>query len=372
MNDSYKVVQRVTVMDNPNSLFRYFGWPSICRLSDGRLAAAASGFRRGHVCPWGKAVLSFSSDEGRTWTCPMPVIDTVLDDRDSGIVPLGGSRVMVTSFNNTVHFQRWYNDIARKDPATPAGYCETVDAYLSEAEASGLEQEQLGSTYRISDDNCVTFGPLFRSPVTAPHGPCVTEDGRILYIGHPFDDMTHPAEDPTLQCWELDGKGGATYLSSIPAPTDEFGGMNDVCEPHTLCLPEGKLIVHIRVQRGGEHPVYSTWQSVSEDGGKTFCVPYPVTGVLGGAPAHLLMLSCGDLISVIGDRQPPYGIRVLRSTDCGKSWSERMLVTGLLTGDIGYPASVELKNGNVFTLWYGHPTLGEPAVILGAEWDPRS
>ena len=84
---------------NPNHA--YFAWPTVARLQDGRLAMVASGFRRRHVCPFGKVVICYSEDEGKTWTRPTIVIDTPLDDRDAGILPFGENSVMITSFNNT-------------------------------------------------------------------------------------------------------------------------------------------------------------------------------------------------------------------------------------------------------------------------------
>ena len=41
-----------TIIQNPNSKFNYFAWPSLARLHDGTLAAVCSGFRIGHVCRW--------------------------------------------------------------------------------------------------------------------------------------------------------------------------------------------------------------------------------------------------------------------------------------------------------------------------------
>ena len=93
-----------TVMSNPESRHNYFGWPSIARLQNGKIAVVASGFRLRHICPFGKTVISYSEDDGETYTAPAPVIDTVLDDRDGGIVPFGEKGVIVTSFNNSVEF----------------------------------------------------------------------------------------------------------------------------------------------------------------------------------------------------------------------------------------------------------------------------
>lgn len=85
LNSSEKRV----VCANPDSAFRYFAWPTVAYLPDGTLAMTASGFRLAHICPFGKAVICYSKDEGATWTRPAPVIDTPLDDRDAGITAFG-------------------------------------------------------------------------------------------------------------------------------------------------------------------------------------------------------------------------------------------------------------------------------------------
>ncbi len=76
------------------------------RLQNGLIAVAASGFRVGHICPFGKCVISFSSDEGESFSLPAPVIDTVLDDRDGGLCTFSDSGLIVASFNNSTSQQR--------------------------------------------------------------------------------------------------------------------------------------------------------------------------------------------------------------------------------------------------------------------------
>ena len=77
------------IMSNPQSKHNYFAWPTAARLKDGKIAVAASGFRLRHVCPFGKTVASYSVNDGESYTAPEPVIDTVLDDRDGGILAFG-------------------------------------------------------------------------------------------------------------------------------------------------------------------------------------------------------------------------------------------------------------------------------------------
>ena len=64
-----KILEKArVVMSNYGSIHDYFAWPTVKRLKNGRLALGASGYRMEHICPFGKAVLSFSEDEGKTWS----------------------------------------------------------------------------------------------------------------------------------------------------------------------------------------------------------------------------------------------------------------------------------------------------------------
>lgn len=344
------------VCENPDSPWMYFGWPSVTRLPDGTLAMAASGFRLEHVCPFGKAVISYSRDEGCTWTKPAPVIDTPLDDRDAGIVPFGNGRAILTSFNNTTAFQRGRNaaHLASDDPKEQAKG-RFVEAYLDYVDALGTQEEYLGSTYVLSEDGGYTFGKVHRVPVTAPHGPCRMNDGSLLYVGRRFDgaDKFDAGDEPYVQVWHMDADGDTfAYRASIENVGDEHGILNS-CEPHAIQLADGRIVVHIRVQRTGENSVFTVYQSVSEDGGYTFTQPVPLLTEHGGSPAHLLSLSDGTLLSVYGYREAPYGIRAMFSKDGGRTWdTDNVLYDGGQSGDLGYPATVQLRGGSLLTLWY--------------------
>ncbi len=374
----YQVYDRRIVMQNKDSLHNYFAWPTVARLRDGRIAVVASGFRLGHVCPTGKAVMTVSEDECESFSCPTPVIDTPLDDRDAGICPFGASSVIVTSFNNTLSFQekwcRWREGAS--DALTEAQKERQrrelvyIRAYLSLAELDGRAEDFYGSVYRVSNDNGRTYGDLYHAPVTSPHGPCVTPDGRILYVGKAFE-----GED--VQCWELDGKGNATYLSTLPHLPERPENMIDYEEPHAIVLPNGRIIVHIRQQYLGANPLkdgtklFRVLQSESTDGGKSFSTPHPVSDRIDvGAPACLLRHSSGVLISTVSYRTPPYGINLLVSRDDGESWEACNLLSGEPNADLGYPSTVELSDGTLFTVFYSHLTEDKqsPSVIFGVKW----
>ena len=344
------------IMSNPLSKHNYFAWPSAVRLKNGRIAAGASGYRFSHVCPFGKSVLSISEDEGETYTTPAPIIDTVLDDRDVGLCPFGESGLIFTSFNNTTDFQRIY---AERHPETAAYRNHYLDL-VTEEEQNAV----LGATFRISFDNGVTFGPLYRSPVTSPHGPLELRDGTILWVGRRFNE-----EPDRIECHTLDPQNGTmTFVGAI-----ENVGENILsCEPDTIELPDGTLLCHIRMQSKvgrRSHDLFTIYQSVSKDGGKTWSRPEPLLDPMDGSPPHLLALPDGTLICTYGRRILPYGIRVMVSTDHGKSWStNHILYENEVSYDLGYPATVLLKDGSLITIFYAHPVEGDPAVILQQKW----
>ena len=81
-----------------NGFYRYQGWPTVCIDEDGVLYTVCSGNRLGHLCVFGKNFLYKSSDGGDSWTPPMVINDTYLDDRDAGITYLGGGKMLLTYF----------------------------------------------------------------------------------------------------------------------------------------------------------------------------------------------------------------------------------------------------------------------------------
>ena len=350
------------IMQNPGSLHNYFAWPSVTRLPDGRIAAAASGYRLAHICPFGKAVMAVSADEGETYAPPMPVIDTVLDDRDAGLCPFGESGLILTSFNNTTAFQR--------KSGQGGAY---RDAYLDRVTPEA-EQAALGATFRISPDCGITWGPLHHSPITSPHGPTVLADGTILWVGRTFSQNNAFRIDvDCVMAYALDPTTGEmTYRGRID---DIFDGDTKLlsCEPHALQMPDGRIICHIRVQGYGttnDRWFFTTYQSESADGGYTWSTPIPLLPRDDGAPPHLLRLTNGITVSSYAiRRKDAYSIRVMLSRDDCRSWeTDFVLACHDVTPDLGYPATVELNDGSLLTVYYAHPAKGEPAVIMQQKW----
>ena len=354
-----------TILSNPLSRHGYFGWPSVARLQDGSIAVASSGYRCGHVCPFGKAVMAVSFDEGKTYTGAWPVIDTPLDDRDAGIVPFGENGVIFTSFNNTRAAQRNWNPVREDQPEEIRLRNAYYHAYLDTLTDED-ESKYLGATFRLSFDGGKTFGPLFRSPVTSPHGPAALADGSLLWVGRVFseDDRFHDGD--LLQAWRVNPDGTMDLVGTVPS-VEVNGYEVDACEPHAIQLADGSLLCHFR---GEGHGLFTLFQTVSEDGGKTWSRPEQLLSDQGGAPAHLYRHSSGTLISVYGYRTAPdYGVRAMLSEDGGKTWQKDLILwETAVSGDLGYPATVELEDGSLLTVFYAKDAEPGPAVIKQIRW----
>lgn len=348
---------------------RYFAWPSIAEAKDGSIVAGASGYRKRHVDPYGKAVIAVSRDGGQTYSAPRAVIDTCLDDRDVGLTAFGKSGLIVTTFNNSVAFQR-KEAMNLSDEAEKAETLLHLDG-ISEAD----EARDLGSLFRISRDNGKTFGRIYKSPITSPHGPRELPDGRIIWCGSPFYANQDHDVSRGIECYELDPDSwNMTFLGKISAITDRDGDALLSCEPDVIGLPDGTLVCHIRVQgRKADFSQLTLYQSVSCDSGHTWSNPKQILPDMGGAPAHLMLHSSGLLISVYGYRCEPFEIRAILSSDGGESWSEPVtLSTGNIYPDMGYPMSVEVSDGVILTVYYCHPAPGEPAIIRQVRWLPET
>ena len=345
------------ICENPNSMFNYFAWPSVGRLPDGTLAMVCSGFRLWHVCPFGKAVICYSRDEGKTWTKPAVVIDTPEDDRDCGIVTFGG-KVMINTFNGGVDSPSTRMREEVDSPHNFTYHMPVSKGYLSQLDRAAVDSQYAGSLFVLSDDG-YEFGEIQRCPVQSPHGPCVLPDGRLFFVGKPMG--TDGISRPGLQCYILDAEGNCTYLSSITEPEDRT-----YWEPHAIAL-EDRIIVQIR----SDDPKidgyrFQILQCESFDGGLTFTEPREITH---GSPPHLMRHSSGVLISTYGYRRQPFGQRFMLSYDNGETWeTDYILRDDGPDTDLGYPATVELLDGSLLTVYYQKPAGQNNPVIMQSIW----
>jgi len=343
--------------------FGYFGWPSIARMGDGTLVVASSGLRTAHVCPFGKTVLNFSEDDGRTWSPPTVIHETPLDDRDAGVVSLGGRKLLVSWFTSDTRRYLGRRDLSPEDAAL---WQEALATWTDE-----IVQQWLGSWVILSEDGREWSEPIL-APVSTPHGPIRLANGDLLYLGKCGFRTSDQDRGEIMAARSTDG--GRTWTELGAVPVCDGTGVTNYHEPHVVELESGKLVGLIRFQYGEEDRPsteqinFSLFQTESEDGGVTWTQARP-TGVY-GSPPHVLRHSSGALVCVYGYRREPYGERAMISRDDGETWEvDLILRDDGPDGDLGYPASVEMPDGSLFTIYYQKAAAGELCSLLWTRWE---
>ncbi len=320
---------------------RYIGWPTIARTVEGQLVVSYSGDRDAHVCPWGKTQLVRSVDEGETWSEPETIRDSPLDDRDAGIIETSEG-TLLASWITTAEFEAEADYVVEGAAVTPE-----------------MRDRWLGSWVMRSTDGGRTWEDPIHVGTFAPHGPVQLRDGRLLYLGNDAGDVNVIAEQSTD-----DGRSWKAIGTVFHPPETAHRGLG---EPHLVETAGGRLVGLFRI--GGREPNNRfVFQSVSDDGGRSW-TPARATPML-GFPPHAIRLKDGRLLVVYGLRMPPYGQRACLSVDGGDTWdvkSERFFPTAP-NADLGYPASVQLPDSSILTVYYQVDQAGEKPCLMGTRW----
>lgn len=330
----------------------YHGWPTVCRRKNGELMLTWSGRREAHVCPFGTVEMMLSRDEGATWSFPRTLLDSPIDDRDSGVLETARGTLIATTFTSLA-----YDDSVLKkgqradDPKWRAAHARLPD--------DNARQKELGEWAIRSTDGGATWSARIATIVNSPHGPIQLTDGRLLYAGK----QLWKTEKRIGVCESADDGQSWQWLAEIP--TREGDAFNDYHELHAVQCDDGKTLVHIRNHNPAN--VGETLQSESTDGGKTWSVPRPI-GVW-GLPSHLLRLRDGRILMSYGHRRKPFGNQARLSADAGATWSEPLTISDDgAGGDLGYPSTVECADGSLLTVWYEKLAGSTRAVLRQAKW----
>jgi len=342
----------------------YQAFPDVCRLQDGRLLCVFdAGY--GHVSypneqlpKGGRIVGCFSSDEGKTWTDPVIVVDTPLADMDASVVQLVDGRILCVYYT----YERWHKD--------------------------GNVNVRIGTAIVESADNGKTWSEprfLFQDypfsvPVSQPIR--VLSDGTLLMPLYTHDEKDTRTNSGAVS---LSDDLGKTWSDVIIIPN---GGRQYDAETDVIELKDGTLYA---IQRHQSHSMGVSW---SKDKGKTWSVSEEV-----GFPGHCpYLFRTKDDVILLGIRTPkvpetvfhPFpvksaeglvypsaftGLRISRD-EC-KTWSEIIEVD-----DVGgaYPSMVGLKDGSILIVYYEEGVDGRaPSCIrakkfkvteTGVEWLP--
>ena len=350
--------------------FDYHGWPSVCKDERGVLYATASAFRMSHVCPAGKNAMYISYNEGKTWSPPIIVNDTFADDRDMGIVYLGDGKLLVSWFS--VGNEDFYDHIQE--------YPWFGDAHKAITKGFGtalrdLDPEEFakycGSFVKVSNDYGITWSDPVKVPVTAPHGPCVCKDGTIVYLGNVMSlaDEEGEGRPHVTACVSRDG--GYTWEIAGKVPNGDIITSANTFEPHVTELPDGRLLGAIRVHCNELDPFFTVFTTYSDDKGKTWSTPKCI-GV-DGMPPHFMVHSSGAVICSYSCRTwGQISERAVVSYDGGETWEEDYILNDNINHDrqrdMGYPATVELPDGSLYTIFYQALPEDWHTSILSTRW----
>ena len=355
-----EILEQGTVSRLTNTAYCYQGWPTVCIDEQGTLYVASSGCRLGHLCTFGKNLFTKSVDGGKTWSTPRVINDTLMDDRDAGLVYMGNGKIIMTYFNNppSLYFDNpdWIDRYAKTEELRRVA----LD-HFDEWRRLDTSEYDVGAFLKISYDYGKTWSESYRTPISAPHGPIMRSDGSLLYVGRRFgnDDYGH-----TISAYESFDDGRTwSFLSDIEPP---IGCENNINEAHALEFPDGSIL---GVVRGDGPPVpynFSVFTCWSYDGGKTWTRLEPTD--ICGAPPHLLRLDDGTVVMAYGRRRPPYGEYVSLSEDGGKTFGEGILLREHVNWDMGYPSSVTMPDGSIMTVYYQSLEGDDYDSILFTRW----
>lgn len=309
----------------------YCGWPTVAKIYDDKLISVWS-LRQTHRDPYGKVVGAISEDNGVTWSEPFTIIDTVLDDRDAGVI-FWNNKVIVSTVSvaKSIYLnsgnQEWIN---------------YTNAITDEQEA-----EALGCNYVIGEmvNGELTFGAIKKAPSFTPHGMIQLANGDLGYVGYDGYDRENGIT-----------KSKIVFYSSADGETwskvsDVFGAneflADQLNEPNAIVLKNGKMLVAVRSESNG------IYLAESNDDGVTFSNKRVLLPAAITTPPHLMQTTDGTLVLSYGYRNAPYNIRAIVSKDNGESWSNEIeLTSGGVDWDFGYPATIERGNGELLTVYY--------------------
>ena len=357
----------------PYEFLGYFGWPTVAKMEDGTLLVVASGFRNDHVCPFGKTVFCTSGDEGETWTHPAVINDFPIDDRDAGVVTPGGDTVVVSWFSSDTRLFPFVDEIKEWEDRQKARRYSSGLMRITDKTA----RSRSGYWVRISRDRGESWGTPIRVHLTAPHGPVILSDGRFLFFGK--GDLGELGDTTQVRAGigaMVSGDCCTSWTALGAVPLSEGTDETNYFEPHAVQIETDHLLGLIRIQDWGEEgkleklgiESFSMAQTRSRDGGLTWSPAEPLN--FHGSPPHLIRHSSGTLVCTYGYRLQPFGQRVMLSDSGGDEWSyDWILRDDGPDRDLGYPSSVELADGSIFSVYYQKiASSEEKCSLLWSRW----
>jgi hypothetical protein len=303
------------------AIYNVCAWPNLTELPNGTIIATifnkpSHGSMEGEVECWS------SIDKGNSWKLmgsPVPhEPNTVRMNHAAGINKDGNLVVIISGWSDTVLTdQPKYNDSYLRKGILPA--------YVAHSSNEGKDWTVYEDAfpYKSPDDGVlIPFGDIIIGPsghlYAAAYSAKPNRDWR-LYVLKSSDD-------------------GKSWKD--PIPIDSENPRNETAIFH---LGEGNWFAVAR-QNG-------LYLYESRNNARSWDIVNKITAEQ-QHPGHLIRLADGKLLLTYGNRtNGKKGIDVLYSEDEGQNWGGPFRIADF-EGDGGYPASLQLKDGNVLTVFY--------------------
>lgn len=301
---------------------------------------------RGHAIDYTKPaehVLARSTDGGETWRIERP--DT--------LQPPPGEKVAGVPTG----------DRGRPLSDAPGGADFTNPNFILTARMTNIHAGE--SRFYYSNDRGKTWSGPFRLPNFDQPGTAARTD----YIVHGKHDMTmfltaaksNGREGRVIAVRTKDG-GKTWNFQAFVTPEPE--GNDYAIMPSSVQLDAKTIVTAVR---------YRKWIDLfrSDDAGMTWrhvCRPAPDTG---GNPPSMIRLKDGRLSMTYGYRLKPFGIRARFSKDKGDTWSDEVVLRddgG--SWDLGYPRTVQRRDGKLVSVYYYNTEANKERFIGGTIWSP--
>ena len=286
-----------------------------------------------HADPTSRTSMVRSTDGGETWHSQ--VTPHTYAGNGCVIGEISDGTLIVNNF-------RWIFAPIEEAPERFRGY-----DTCREDERQGLAMVNEGVYTAMSRDDGYTWEParLLLERVGSAGRVIELDDGSVLM---PMDGKLkeHARAEWVMrstdggETWERDG------IITAGVPELSFS------ELRILSLGNDGVLAGMRTQEA------NFYVSHSDDGGRTWNPPEETPIYCrGSSPFDLLLLDDGRVLATYGHRREPFGVRACLSEDGGRTWdvgNEVVLRDDGLDRDMGYPSSVQLPGGSIFTTYYWH------------------
>lgn len=318
-------------------------FPAVVRLRSGELLAVVRG-GAGHIGREGRLDVIRSRDGGASWTEPVSILDSEEDDRNPVLAQLEDGTVVLA------YSRYWAYGADERHPRGDVKH-----------ETWSTRSSDEGRSWEASTRVPVPPGFAATGSPAGGHKAIQLADGTAVFTGglRRTLDVPHYGAPGLFRSTDSGRTWGDVTLFDA-GPCDE--------EVALLELPSGRLLAALR---GGGVRGAAVWVSDSDDGGRTWSRPARKVTDEWHHPADLLLLSDGSVLMTFGSRHVPCGVRGLVSRDQGRTWDYGhaiVLVDNCEGTDCGYPTTLALPGGELFTAYYRTASKDPYFEGLGDSW----